>query len=173
MSMDAALGPSVEENDDANLRTAASAGSSAATARDLDTACLIRGIRGLCRPGLDSYNQSMRRNANGSVDLYFGPKIGRRRGRRTATTERNSSGCVPSLDRRKRSAPRPSMLTLIYHMLKDWTPSITSLNSPGSASTSNYSPQPEHAFRVLAWTRIQSVRSAASDPGRTRPTTQS
>jgi hypothetical protein len=66
-----------------------------------------------------------------------------------------------------------STLTLIYHMLKDWTPSITSLNSPGWASTSNYSPQPEHTFRVLAWTRIQSVRSAASDPGRTRPTTQS
>jgi hypothetical protein len=43
----------------------------AATVYDLDTACLIRG---LSRPGLDSYDQSMKRNADGSVDLYFGPK---------------------------------------------------------------------------------------------------
>jgi hypothetical protein len=25
-------------------------------------------------PGLDSYNQKMHRNADGSVDIYFGPK---------------------------------------------------------------------------------------------------
>jgi hypothetical protein len=43
----------------------------AATVYDLDTACLIRG---LSRPGLDSYGQSKRRNADGSVDLYFGPQ---------------------------------------------------------------------------------------------------
>jgi hypothetical protein len=43
----------------------------AATVYDLDTACLIRD---LSRPGLDSYDQSMRRNADGSVDLYFGPE---------------------------------------------------------------------------------------------------
>jgi hypothetical protein len=42
----------------------------AATVYDLGTACLIRG---LSRPGLDSFNQAMHKNADGSVDLYFGP----------------------------------------------------------------------------------------------------
>ena len=26
------------------------------------------------KPGIDSYNQEMKRNSDGSVDLYFGPK---------------------------------------------------------------------------------------------------
>jgi hypothetical protein len=43
----------------------------AATVYDLDTACLIRDIP---IPGLDSYNQKMHRNGDGSVDIYFGPK---------------------------------------------------------------------------------------------------
>jgi hypothetical protein len=43
----------------------------AVTLYDLDTACLIRNMS---KPGLDSYNQEMKRNADGSVDLYFGPK---------------------------------------------------------------------------------------------------
>ena len=43
----------------------------AVTAYDLDTACFIRDMP---NPGLDSYNQKMRRNADGSVDIYFGPK---------------------------------------------------------------------------------------------------
>jgi hypothetical protein len=43
----------------------------AVTAYDLDTACLIRDM---ASPGLDSYNQKMRRNADGSVDIYFAPK---------------------------------------------------------------------------------------------------
>jgi hypothetical protein len=42
----------------------------AVTAYDLDTACLIRDMPS---PGLDSYNQKMKRNADGSVDIYFGP----------------------------------------------------------------------------------------------------
>jgi hypothetical protein len=42
----------------------------AVTVYDLDTACLIRDLP---RPGLDSYDQNMRRNADGSVDIYFGP----------------------------------------------------------------------------------------------------
>jgi hypothetical protein len=42
----------------------------AVTAYDLDTACLIRDMPS---PGLDSYNRKMRRNADGSVDIYFGP----------------------------------------------------------------------------------------------------
>jgi hypothetical protein len=32
-------------------------------------------------PGLDSYNQNMVRNADGSVDIYFGPLLRRRRKR--------------------------------------------------------------------------------------------
>jgi hypothetical protein len=43
----------------------------AVTAYALDTACLIRNMSS---PGLDSYNQKMRRNADGSVDIYFGPR---------------------------------------------------------------------------------------------------
>ena len=43
----------------------------AVTVYDLDTACLIRD---LSRPGLDSFDRDMRRNADGSVDIYFGPK---------------------------------------------------------------------------------------------------
>lgn len=43
----------------------------AITAYDLDTSCLIRDMP---VPGLDSYNQKMKRNADGSVDIYFGPK---------------------------------------------------------------------------------------------------
>jgi len=43
----------------------------AATVYSLDTACLIRDLP---RPGLDSYDQKMRRNADGSVDIYFGPE---------------------------------------------------------------------------------------------------
>lgn len=43
----------------------------AVTAYDLDTACLIKNMPS---PGLDSYNQKMRRNKDGSVDIYFGPK---------------------------------------------------------------------------------------------------
>ncbi|MDM0072531.1 DUF1254 domain-containing protein [Variovorax sp. J31P207] len=43
----------------------------AVTVYDLDTACLIRD---LARPGLDSYDKAMRRNADGSVDIYFGPQ---------------------------------------------------------------------------------------------------
>jgi hypothetical protein len=43
----------------------------AVTVYDLDTACLIRDMP---IPGLDSYNQKMGRNADGSVDIYFGPK---------------------------------------------------------------------------------------------------
>lgn len=43
----------------------------AVTAYDLDTACLIRSMPS---PGLDSYNQKMHRKADGSVDIYFGPK---------------------------------------------------------------------------------------------------
>ncbi|MND88255.1 hypothetical protein D3C80_802760 [compost metagenome] len=42
----------------------------AVTAYDLETACLIRDMP---RPGLDSYNQNMHRNSDGSVDIYFGP----------------------------------------------------------------------------------------------------
>lgn len=43
----------------------------AVTVYDLDTACLIRDLP---RPGLDSYDQKMRKNADGSVDIYVGPK---------------------------------------------------------------------------------------------------
>jgi len=43
----------------------------AVTVYDLDTACFIRDLPS---PGIDSYNQKMRRNADGSVDIYFGPK---------------------------------------------------------------------------------------------------
>jgi hypothetical protein len=43
----------------------------AVTVYDLETACLIRDMPS---PGLDSYNQKMRRNADGSVDIYFGSK---------------------------------------------------------------------------------------------------
>lgn len=43
----------------------------AVTLYDLDTACLIRNMS---KPGLDSHDQEMKRNADGSVDLYFGPK---------------------------------------------------------------------------------------------------
>jgi hypothetical protein len=43
----------------------------AVTMYDLDTACLIRDLP---RPGLDSYNQTMRRNSDGTVDIFFGPK---------------------------------------------------------------------------------------------------
>lgn len=43
----------------------------AVTAYDLDTACLIRDMP---NPGLDSYSQKMRKNNDGSVDIYFGPK---------------------------------------------------------------------------------------------------
>lgn len=43
----------------------------ATTAYDLDTACLIRDMSS---PGLDSYNQKMHRNTDGSVDIYYGPK---------------------------------------------------------------------------------------------------
>ncbi|MFJ2682191.1 DUF1254 domain-containing protein [Pseudomonas sp. NPDC087342] len=43
----------------------------AVTAYDLDTAMLIREMPS---PGLDSYNQKMHRNTDGSVDIYFGPK---------------------------------------------------------------------------------------------------
>ncbi|WP_408600889.1 DUF1254 domain-containing protein [Pseudomonas sp. PLMAX] len=43
----------------------------AVTAYDLDTATLIRDMP---TPGLDSYNQKMHRNTDGSVDIYFGPK---------------------------------------------------------------------------------------------------
>ncbi|MDB5983507.1 MAG: hypothetical protein JWQ69_4522, partial [Pseudomonas sp.] len=43
----------------------------AVTAYDLDTACLIRDMPS---PGLDSYNEKMHRNTDGSVDIYFGPK---------------------------------------------------------------------------------------------------
>jgi hypothetical protein len=43
----------------------------AVTVYDLDTACLIRDMP---RPGLDSYNQKMQRNADGSVDIDFGPQ---------------------------------------------------------------------------------------------------
>lgn len=43
----------------------------AVTVYDLDTACLIRNMPS---PGLDSYNEKMRRNGDGSVDIYFGPK---------------------------------------------------------------------------------------------------
>ncbi|HEV7734316.1 MAG TPA: DUF1254 domain-containing protein [Candidatus Binatia bacterium] len=42
----------------------------AVTVYDLDTACFIRDLP---RPGLDSYDQTMRRNPDGSVDVYFGP----------------------------------------------------------------------------------------------------
>ncbi|WP_158789239.1 DUF1254 domain-containing protein [Granulicella sp. L46] len=42
----------------------------ATTAYDLDTACLIRDMP---NPGLDSYNQKMQRNPDGSVDIYYGP----------------------------------------------------------------------------------------------------
>jgi hypothetical protein len=42
----------------------------AVTVYDLDTACLIRNMP---VPGLDSYNQKMKRNGDGSVDIYFGP----------------------------------------------------------------------------------------------------
>jgi hypothetical protein len=42
----------------------------AVTAYDLDTACLIRNMPSA---GLDSYNQKMKRNPDGSVDIYFGP----------------------------------------------------------------------------------------------------
>ena len=42
----------------------------AVTVYDLDTACLIRDMPS---PGLDWYNQKMRRNADGSVDIYFAP----------------------------------------------------------------------------------------------------
>lgn len=43
----------------------------AVTAYDLDTAMLIREMPS---PGLDSYNQKMQRNADGTFDIYFGPK---------------------------------------------------------------------------------------------------
>jgi hypothetical protein len=43
----------------------------AVTVYDLDTCCLIRG---LSRPGLDSYNRDMLRNSDGSVDIHFSPK---------------------------------------------------------------------------------------------------
>jgi len=43
----------------------------AVTVYDLDTACLIRDLP---RPGLDSYNEAMHRNADGAVDVYFGPE---------------------------------------------------------------------------------------------------
>ena len=43
----------------------------AVTLYDLDTACLIRDMP---IPGLDSYNKKMKRNADGSVDIYFGLK---------------------------------------------------------------------------------------------------
>ena len=43
----------------------------AVTVYDLDTACFIRDLP---NPGLDSYNQKMRRDADGSVNIYFGPK---------------------------------------------------------------------------------------------------
>ena len=43
----------------------------AVTLYDLETACLIRNMP---KPGIDSYNQEMKRNADGPVDLYFGPK---------------------------------------------------------------------------------------------------
>jgi hypothetical protein len=42
----------------------------AVTVYDLDTACLIRDMQ---KPGLDSYDQKMRRNGDGSVDIFFGP----------------------------------------------------------------------------------------------------
>jgi hypothetical protein len=42
----------------------------AITLYDLDTACFIRDMPS---PGLDSYNQKMQRNADGSVDIYIGP----------------------------------------------------------------------------------------------------
>ena len=42
----------------------------ATTVYDMDTACLIRDLP---RPGLDSYDQQMQRNADGSVDVYYGP----------------------------------------------------------------------------------------------------
>lgn len=43
----------------------------AVTVYDLETACLVRG---LSRPGLDSYDNAVRRNEDGSVDLFFGPR---------------------------------------------------------------------------------------------------
>ena len=43
----------------------------ATTVYDLDTACLIRDLP---RPGLDSYDQQMQRNGDGSVDIYYGPR---------------------------------------------------------------------------------------------------
>ena len=43
----------------------------AVTAYDVDTACLCRDLP---RPGLDSYDQKMKRNADGSVDTYFRPE---------------------------------------------------------------------------------------------------
>jgi len=43
----------------------------AVTAYDLATCCLIRDLPS---PGIDSYSQKMQRNADGSVDVYFGPK---------------------------------------------------------------------------------------------------
>lgn len=43
----------------------------AVTTYDLDTAMLIREMPS---PGLDSYHQNMQRNADGTVDIYFGPK---------------------------------------------------------------------------------------------------
>ena len=43
----------------------------AVTLYDLDTCCLIPKMS---RPGIDSYDQKMTRNADGSVDLFFGPK---------------------------------------------------------------------------------------------------
>lgn len=43
----------------------------AVTVYDLKTACFILDLPS---PGLDSYNQKMRKNADGSADIYFGPK---------------------------------------------------------------------------------------------------
>jgi len=43
----------------------------AITVYDLETCCLIRDLP---KPGLDSFDQNMQRNADGSVDIYFGPK---------------------------------------------------------------------------------------------------
>jgi hypothetical protein len=43
----------------------------ALTLYDLDTACLIGDLPS---PGLDSFNQQMQRNPDGSVDIYIGPQ---------------------------------------------------------------------------------------------------
>ena len=48
----------------------------AVTLYDLDTCCLIRDMS---RPGIDSYDQKMTRNADGSVDLYSAKAAGRTR----------------------------------------------------------------------------------------------